>query len=459
VGRARELAAIQARLLRTDVRLLTLTGPGGTGKTRLAMALGANVFEAFADGVWFVDLSAITDPALVSAAVAKALGVHEDGHHTELEALERALGDRQVLLVLDNFEQILTAAMDVLELLATAPRLKVLVTSRVPLHVSTEFEYYVAPLELPDLTTRPAPEDLANCEAVTLFVQRAEAALADFRLTSDNAPVVAEICTRLDGLPLALELAAARIKLLPPESLLGRLSNRLELLVGGGRDRPARQQTLRATVEWTYGQLDEEERVAFQQLAVFSGGWTLDAAEAICGAPNVVVSLGNLLDYSLLLQAPSSSAEPRYRMLETIHEYALERLLESGEWDSLHQRHAEYFLQLAEATEAEVEGPRSMQSLDRLSAEHDNLRAVVRWAVETNNAELGLRIGSAVERFLSVRGQLNESQRWLDSVLAIEAPAPLAAPRQARDRPRTASTLSVDSFPRLKSPSMLRLRS
>src|SRR5262245_25812646 len=318
-----------------------------------------------------------------------------------------------------------------MELLTAAQRLKVLVTSRVPLHISAEYEFHVAPLELPDLVTASTPDRLVTFEAVALFVQRAKAALPDFRLTTANAQTVAEICTRLDGLPLALELAAARVKLLPPRSLLGRLSNRLQVLVGGARDRPARQQTLRATLDWTYGQLDEEERGAFRRLAVFSGGWTLQAAEAVCEVTDLVVSLGCLLDYSLLLQASSSTREPRYGMLETIHEYALEKLHDSGESESVRQRHAEYFLSLAETMEGEIVGPRSIEWLDRLSAEHDNLRAVVRWAVETNNAELGLRIGAAVERFVSVRGQLNEGQRWLESVLAIDAPVPLAARAKA----------------------------
>src|SRR5262249_23058063 len=291
VGRTRELAVIRVRLLRDDVRLLTLTGPGGTGKTRLAIALAADVREAFADGVWFVDLSAITDPAVVIATIAEVVGVHEAAQETELQTLVHALRDRQLLLVLDNFEQVLSAATDVIELLTAAQRLKVLVTSRVPLHVSAEYEFHVAPLELPDLVTVSTPDRLVTCEAVALFVQRAEAALPDFRLTTANAQTVAEICTRLDGLPLALELAAARVKLLPPPSLLSRLSNRLQVLVGGARDRPARQQTLRATLDWTYGQLDEEERGAFRRLAVFSGGWTLQAAEAVCNVTDLVVSL------------------------------------------------------------------------------------------------------------------------------------------------------------------------
>jgi non-specific serine/threonine protein kinase len=426
-----ELAAVRARLLRDDVRLLTLTGTGGTGKTRLALALAAAVQDVFADGIWFVDLSTISDASLVIPATAQVLGIREGGPQSELESIKRAVGDRHLLLLLDNFEQIIAAGVDVVELLSAAPRLKVIVTSRAALRVSGEHEFAVPSLELPDQIYPPDAEGLTHYEAVALFIQRAQAAVRDFQVTNANAPAIAEICARLDGLPLAIELAAARIKLLPPQALLARLSNRLQLLTSGPRDRPERQQSLRRTIDWSYELLDDGEQALFRQLAVFSGGWTLEAAEAITSAPlDTVDGLMSLLDNSLVRQQQTTRGEPRYRMLETVREYALEQLELSGEIDVIRRRHADYFVDFAEGAEARLQGPPSTYWLDRLQDEHDNLRAVVHWALETRQAQLALRLAAAMPRYIGARGHLNECQRWLESALALNEP--VAAPVRAR---------------------------
>jgi non-specific serine/threonine protein kinase len=405
--------------------LLTLTGTGGTGKTRLALALAANLLDSFMDGIWFVDLSAITDPFLVTPAIAQVLGVREAGQQALLETLKQAVRDRQLLLVLDNFEQVVTAAAEVAELLAVAPGLKLLVTSRTPLHISGEHEFPVPPLGLPDPTQPATSEGLSQYEAVALFIQRAEAARPDFQVTNQNAPAVAEVCARLDGLPLAIELAAARIKLLPPQALLSRLSNRLQLLTGGARDRPARQQTLRGTIDWSYSLLDGGEQVLFRRLAVFVGGCTVEAAEAVCtpdGRPglDVLEGLGSLVDKSLLQQGTGPDSQPRFRMLETIREYALERLVGSGERDEIHRRHAEHYLVLAEAAEPELRGQHQALWLERLSREHDNLRGALGWALDRGDAELALRLSGPLWRFWEIRHP-SEGQRWLERALADSA--------------------------------------
>jgi predicted ATPase/DNA-binding CsgD family transcriptional regulator len=416
---------VRARLLREDVRLLTLTGTGGTGKTRLAVALAASLLDAFDDGVWFVDLSPITDPSVVTLAISQVLGLRDSDFQSVLDGLKEALRERRLLLVLDNFEQVLDAAVAIAELLAAAPLLKILVTSRAPLHISSEHEFAVAPLELPDRASRSNSELLRRCEAVALFAQRAEAARPDFQVTNANASAVAEVCARLDGLPLAIELAAARIKLLPPQTLLGRLSNRLELLTGGARDRPVRHQTLRATIEWSYGLLDDAERMLFRWLSVFSGGCTLADAEAICApsGEHVLDGLASLLDKSLLRREETTTGEPRFRMLETVREYALEQLELSGEADAVRHRFADQFIALAQTAERELRAPPSMTHwLDRWDDDLDNLRALIRWALDSNKAETALRICASLYRYLAARGHLNEGQRWLEAALVLDAP-------------------------------------
>src|ERR671921_1271479 len=336
IGREKEVSEVCERLSRPEVKLLTLTGAGGTGKTRLGLQAAAELTQQFEDGVFFVSLAAISDPQLVVGAVAGTLGVKEAGGQPLVESLEYYLDDKHILLVLDNFEQVLEAAPMITEMLSGAPNLKVLATSRIPLRLYGEHEYSVPPLALPDPKRPPPVERLSHYEAVRLFVERAQAAKADFSVTNENAPAVAEICYRLDGLPLAIELAAARIKLLTPQAMLGRLGNRLQVLTGGPRDLPARQQTLRATIDWSYNLLEEGEQRLFRRLSVFAGGRTLEAIEAVCDAEDDLPvdpldGVSSRLDKSLVRQEEGPEGEPRFVMLETIHEYAREKLQQSGE--------------------------------------------------------------------------------------------------------------------------------
>jgi predicted ATPase/class 3 adenylate cyclase len=435
VGREREVGEVRGRILAPEVRLLTLTGPGGTGKTRLALQAAADLLEEFVDGVFFVALATISDPTLVVPTVAQALGVRESGDRPLTEGVRDYLKDKRLLLVLDNFEQVLEAAPMSGELLS-APQVKVLATSRIPLGVYGEHEYTVPPLSVPDTKRLPGLEALSHYEAVRLFIERATAAKADFAVTSENAPAVAEICARLDGLPLAIELAAARVKLLPPRAMLGRLGRRLKLLTGGARDLPERQRTLRGAIEWSHALLDEGEKTLFARMAVFSGGRTLDAIEAVCDAGgdlplDTFEGVSSLLDKSLLRQEEGPEGEPRFVMLETIHEYARERLQDSGEAEEIGRAHIRYFLALAEEAAPELTGADQVSWMDRLEAEHDNFRAALSRSLEPGDAESALRIGGALWRFWNVRGHFSEGRHWLGTGLSGGGAAPVGVRGEA----------------------------
>lgn len=422
IGREREVEAVCGLLRSHETRLLTLLGPGGTGKTRVGLQVAAELVDDFEDGVFFVPIAAITDPTLVAPTIARVLGLSEGGAQSPEELLEGYLRDRQTLVLLDNFEQVLEAAPVVDRLLSTAAGLKILATSRTPLGLYGEYEFPIPPLSLPDPESLPPLENLTEYAAVRLFVERASAVRPDFSLAEDNAPAVVEICERLDGLPLAIELAAARIKLLPPQVLLDRLGNRLRILTGGARNLPERQRTLRNAIEWSYELLDEGEKVLFGRLGVFSSGATLEAMEAVCEAEgdlptDVFEGASSLLDKSLLRQEEGAGGEPRFVMLETIHEFANVKLEDSREAEAVRRAHAEYFLALAEEAEPMLWGAEDAKWLDRLVQEHDNMRAALSWAIEHEEGELALRIGGALRWFWYMEGYYGEGRRWLEAAL------------------------------------------
>ncbi len=433
VGREQQLQALRARVVRDDVRLLTLTGPGGTGKTRLALQAAADLLDAFPDGAYFVSLAPVTDPDLVPSAIARALELKESPGRSVLGSLEDHLRNKALLLVVDNFEHVAAAAPMVAGLLAASPRLKVLATSRAVLQLYGEHDFPVPPLALPDRRPRPTAQHVSLYESVRLFVARVQAARPDFSLTDENAGAVAEICHRLDGLPLAIELAAARLRALPLLALLARMARRLPLLTGGPRDLPARQRTLRDAIAWSYELLDPSEQTLFRRLAVFHG-CTLEAVEAICcaastqpGSSSIAVpgldldaldGVESLVNQSLLRQEATTDGQPWYVMLETVREYALERLDESAEADAIRRRHVMYFLRLAESADPELVGSEQSAWFARLEREHDNLRAAVGWSESRGYAEPALRLGVALWWFWAVHGHLSEGRRTLAGLLA-----------------------------------------
>jgi predicted ATPase/class 3 adenylate cyclase len=471
IGREEERAAV-AELLRTN-RLVTLTGPGGTGKTRLALAVIERMHERFEGGVFFVDLSPIRDPAHVAVAIAQALGVREAAGQSTTEALAAHLRGRQTLVLLDNFEQVTPAATLVHDLLTACPDLCLLVTSRVPLRLSGELDYVVSPLAVPDPDRLPSASALLSLPALRLFAERAQAARQDFALTPENAAAVAGVCARLDGLPLAIELAAARVRTLPPRALLARLVGAhgeadvrqagtqqggaqqaapLQLLAGGPRDLPARQQTLRETVAWSFDLLTSDEQTLFRRLAIFAGGCTLEAAEAVCGAvgsgqsavadfgspfptancllpiapEHVLDGISSLVEKSLVQQREQGDGEPRFRMLETIRDFALEQLEAAAETEALRVRHASFFTVLAVESERQAPtGTDEQGRLDRLDREIDNVRAALAWGrAAPDGGETILRLAGALVTLWWVRCYFNEGRRWLEEALARGAAAP-----------------------------------
>jgi predicted ATPase/class 3 adenylate cyclase len=438
IGREKEVASLGQLLRRVDVRLVTLTGPGGTGKTRLALQVAAELSDLKWRGIYFVDLAPVSDSAQVIPTIASTLGLREERGRSPLECLKEEIDQNRVLLLLDNFEQVLDAAVQVSELLVACSQLKIMVTSRAVLRVRAEREFAVPTLRLPDSAQMPDLEALMQYEAIVLFLQRTQAVAPEFRLTDMNAPVVVEIVRRLDGLPLAIELAAARMKLLSPEALLARLNQPLQVLTSGARDVAARQHTLRNTIAWSYNLLDAQEQELFRRLSDFVGGCTLEAIEVVNGvlgnATGLILDIvASLVDKSLLRRREQGKGEePRLAMLETIREYGLELLGASGEMKAVRKAHAVYFMELSERADLERASD-SPEWLDRLEQEHDNLRAAMHWSLEDMEGckEIALRLGGALRTFWYSRGYLSEGLDFLERALVgsdeVEEPMRAAA--------------------------------
>ncbi|MDQ1408073.1 MAG: hypothetical protein QOG55_3702 [Acidobacteriaceae bacterium] len=430
IGREREVAAVKELLLREDVRVVTLTGPGGIGKTRLALQVANELRERFDGGICFIPLAAVSDASLIPSIIAQGCGIRETGRPVSIQSLKEYLQDSRsnLLLFFDNFEHMLSAAPVVSELITAAQKLRVLVTSRAPLHVYGEFEFPVPTLALPDLQHSTSPSILSQNPTIALFMARAVAIKPNFALTDENARAVATICTRLDGLPLAIELAAARIKLLSPSAMQSRLESSLQLLTGGAKDLPMRQQTLRATMDWSFDLLSPAEQTLFRRLSVFAGGCTLEGVEAVCNTKqdldiDVLDGMGSLVNNSLVRQLERSAGEPRFALLDTVREYGLERLASSGEESGIRKAHAAYCLVLAEECAAQATDPANTEWVSLLEVEHNNCRAALDWLTRTGNAEWGLRLGAALFQFWETREHLTEGRDRLEKLLKLEGAA------------------------------------
>jgi len=433
IGREKEVAVVTRLLRRPEVRLVTLTGPGGVGKTRLGLHAAAELSDDFTDGVFVVALAPVSQPTQVLSTIAQTLAIGEASDQPLFPLLQAALKEKQLLLLLDNFEQVAEAAVVVAELLASCSRLKVLVTSRGGLHVRAEHEFAVPPLSLPSLKHLPDLSALSQYAAVALFIERALATRPDFQVTNANAPAVAAVCARLDGLPLAIELAAARVKHFSPQTLLSRLEQGLSILSGGARDLPGRQQTLRGAIAWSYELLSPEEQYLFRRLAVFVDGWNWQAAEVVCMAAgklegDVLEGLASLVDKSLLRQEEQAEGETRFWMLQTLREFGLERLSGAGELEVTRQAHAQYYLGIAEEAARYLRKTEQVRWFDRLEQEHENLRAAHSWLLEQakraeekgkQQAELALRMCAALYWFWNIRGYFREGQYFMEQALEV----------------------------------------
>jgi predicted ATPase len=425
IGREAEIAVVQSMLSSPAEPIVTLTGPGGMGKTRLALQVGAEMVEHFEHGVFFVDLSLVEEPDLMPAAIGHSLNLKESGNRPYMAILTEFLKDRHILLILDNLEQILASRDQIVTLTGACGGAKVIVTSREALRVRGEKVFNVPPLALPDIRpdARQDIETTSQYEAVRLFIERARAAKQDFRISNSNAPAVAEICVRLDGIPLAIELAAARIRMLSPDAILARLEHSLSLLKGGMNDLPVRQQALRATIDWSYNMLDDEHKRLFRDLSVFKGGFTLDAAELVfTDTPedaDLFQGIESLVDKSFVFPEDTGTGEPRFHLLETMREYGIEKLKEEGTFESLHDRHAGYYKSLVAALCPSLRGRELKGSLDQLDEDYGNIRDALSWLHIQDKSEHVLEICGQIWRFWQIRGHLTEGREQIERALLL----------------------------------------